>query len=98
MRELQRQKLLMVLWSVDPGDYEQPGVSVITQRVLEGAHPGAIMLLHDGGGDRAQTVAALPGIIRALRAHGYRLVTVPELLKDDPPPPGLPLPPNLSGD
>ncbi len=98
MRELQRQRLLMVLWSVDTGDYEQPGVPVIIQRVLEGAHPGAIMLLHDGGGDRAQTVAALPGIIRALRARGYRLVTVPQLLMDDPPPRGLPLPPNLSGD
>jgi peptidoglycan/xylan/chitin deacetylase (PgdA/CDA1 family) len=54
--------------------------------------------MHDGGGNRAQTVAALPTIITKLRARGYRLVTVPELLVHDPPPAGQPLPPNLSGD
>ena len=71
---------------------------MIVQRALAGAHPGAIILLHDAGGDRTQTVAALPTIIRDLRARGFRLVTVPQLLKDDPPPAGQPLPPNLSGD
>ena len=45
--------MLMVLWSVDTDDYEQPGVQTIVQRTMEGLHPGAIILLHDGGGQRA---------------------------------------------
>jgi peptidoglycan/xylan/chitin deacetylase (PgdA/CDA1 family) len=98
MRELHRLHLLMVLWSADTEDYLRPGVPVIVQRALEGAKPGAILLMHDGGGNRAQTVAALPTIITKLRKRGYNLVTVPELLMHDPPPPGLPLPANLSGD
>jgi peptidoglycan-N-acetylglucosamine deacetylase len=98
MRVLHAMHLLMVLWSVDTDDYLQPGVPVIVKRALEGAEPGAIILMHDGGGTRTQTVAALSTIIRSLRARGFRLVTVPELLRDDPPPPGQPLPANLSGD
>jgi peptidoglycan/xylan/chitin deacetylase (PgdA/CDA1 family) len=98
LRELHALHLLMVLWSVDTGDYAQPGVAAIVQRVLAGARPGAIILMHDGGGDRAQTIAALPVIIRELRARQFHLVTVPQLLAHDPPPPGQPLPPNLSGD
>jgi peptidoglycan/xylan/chitin deacetylase (PgdA/CDA1 family) len=98
MRELSRLHLLMVLWSVDTDDYRQPGVSVIVGRALAGAHPGAIILMHDAGGAREQTIAALPLVIRGLRARGFRLVTVPQLMLDDPPPAGLPLPPNLSGD
>ncbi|MFI5037951.1 MAG: polysaccharide deacetylase family protein [Solirubrobacterales bacterium] len=98
LRQLQSLHLLMVLWSVDTGDYAQPGVPAIVQRVLAGAHPGAILLMHDGGGDRSQTIAALPVIIRELRARGFHLVTVPQLLIDDPPPRGQLLPPNLSGD
>jgi peptidoglycan/xylan/chitin deacetylase (PgdA/CDA1 family) len=98
LRQLHSLHLLMVLWSVDTDDYARPGVPVIVQRALEGLQPGAIILLHDGGGDRTQTIAALPEIIRGVRARGYRLVTVPQLLMDDPPPAGLPIPPNLSGD
>jgi peptidoglycan/xylan/chitin deacetylase (PgdA/CDA1 family) len=98
LRELRSLHLLMVLWSADTEDYLQPGVATIVQRALAGAHPGAIILMHDGGGNRAQTIAALPTIITRLRAQGYRLVTVSQLLLDDPPPAGLPLPPNLSGD
>jgi peptidoglycan-N-acetylglucosamine deacetylase len=98
MRELHALHLLMVLWSVDTEDYLQPGVSVIVQRALAGAHPGAIILMHDAGGTRTQTIEALPLIIRALRARGYALVTVPQLLHDDPPPPGQPLPSSLEGD
>jgi peptidoglycan/xylan/chitin deacetylase (PgdA/CDA1 family) len=97
-RELKALHLLMVLWSVDASDYLKPGVPQIVQRVLAGAHPGAIVLMHDGGGDRSQTIAALPTIIHELRARGLHLVTVPQLLLDDPPAPGQPLPPNLSGD
>jgi peptidoglycan/xylan/chitin deacetylase (PgdA/CDA1 family) len=98
MRELRALHLLMVLWSVDTDDYLQPGVSVIVQRALAGAHPGAIILMHDAGGTRTQTIAALPTIIQTLRARGYRLVTVPQLLHDDPPPPGQALPSSLRGD
>jgi peptidoglycan/xylan/chitin deacetylase (PgdA/CDA1 family) len=98
MRVLHALHLLMVLWSVDTEDYLQPGSSVIVQHALSGAHPGAIILMHDAGGTRTQTVEALPQIIRGLRARGYHLVTVPELLRDDPPPPGQPLPSSLRGD
>jgi peptidoglycan-N-acetylglucosamine deacetylase len=87
-----------VLWSVDTGDYEQPCVSAIVERALAGAHPGAIILMHDAGGLRTQTIEALPLIVKGLQARGYRLVTVPRLLTDNPPPAGQPLPPNLSGD
>ena len=98
MHELRALHLLMVLWSVDTGDYLQPGVPAIVERALAGAHPGAIILMHDAGGTRTETVAALPAIIRGIRARGLHLVTVPQLLIDDPPPAGQPLPPNLSGD
>jgi peptidoglycan-N-acetylglucosamine deacetylase len=83
---LHKYRMLMVLWSVDTNDYLQPGVDVIVQRALAGAQPGAIILLHDAGGNRSQTVAALPRIVRGLRARGYRLVTIPRLLLDNPAP------------
>jgi peptidoglycan/xylan/chitin deacetylase (PgdA/CDA1 family) len=90
--------MLMVLWSVDTDDYELPGVEAIVNRVLEGAKPGAIFLMHDAGGNRSETVAALPLIIHKLRARGFHLVTVPRLMADDPPPHGLPIPTSLTGD
>ncbi|HUA75691.1 MAG TPA: polysaccharide deacetylase family protein [Solirubrobacteraceae bacterium] len=95
---LHQMKMLMVLWSVDTDDYEQPGVETIVKRVIEGAKPGAIFLLHDAGGNREQTVAALPQIIHELRVRGFHLVSVPRLLAEDPPPHGLPLPTSLAGD
>ncbi|HKX31669.1 MAG TPA: glycosyltransferase [Blastocatellia bacterium] len=70
---------------VDPDDWARPGAEAIVSRALGGvthADPdqrGQVILLHDGGGDRAQTVAALPLLIRELRARGYRLVTISEL-------------------
>ena len=70
---------------VDPSDWARPGTDAIVQRtvreVLAGnlARSGQVVLLHDGGGDRAETVAALPRIIDALRARGFRFVTVSEL-------------------
>jgi peptidoglycan/xylan/chitin deacetylase (PgdA/CDA1 family) len=94
---LKARRMLMVLWSVNPEDYFRPGVGEIVKRVMRGARPGAIVLMHDGGGDRSQTVAALPQIIRRLRARKLRPVSVPELLHDDPPPKGQPAPPNLAG-
>ena len=83
---LAKYHMLMVMWTVDTDDYQQPGVSAIVESAVRGARPGAIILLHDAGGTRSETVAALPIIIRDLRARGYRLVTVPRLLLDNPPP------------
>jgi peptidoglycan/xylan/chitin deacetylase (PgdA/CDA1 family) len=98
LRQLKALHLLMVLWSADTGDYQQPGVPVIVERALAGAKPGAIILMHDGGGTRTQTIEALPLIIKGLRSRGYKLVSVPQLLLDDPPPAGQPLPTSLAGD
>jgi peptidoglycan/xylan/chitin deacetylase (PgdA/CDA1 family) len=94
---LQERRMLMVLWSVNPEDYYRPGRKRIVKRVVEAVRPGAIVLLHDGGGDRSETVAAVPQIVHQLRARGYRLVTVPRLLSDDPPPRKQGPPPNLAG-
>jgi peptidoglycan/xylan/chitin deacetylase (PgdA/CDA1 family) len=77
--------MALILWSVDSQDYARPGVKRIVENVISAATPGAIVLMHDGGGDRSQTVKALPRIIKRLRARGYGLVTVPELLLRDPP-------------
>jgi peptidoglycan/xylan/chitin deacetylase (PgdA/CDA1 family) len=59
------------LWTVDPRDWSRPGTSVIVRRVLANVRNGSVVLLHDGGGDRSQTVAALPTILRTLKARGY---------------------------
>jgi peptidoglycan/xylan/chitin deacetylase (PgdA/CDA1 family) len=83
---LYRYRMLMVLWTVDTNDYRRPGVRAIVDAAVDGARPGAIILLHDAGGDRSETVAALPRIIAALRHRHYKLVTVPRLLLDNPAP------------
>lgn len=61
----------LVMWNVDPRDWARPGVKVIVQRILARVYPGAIVLLHDGGGDRSQTVTALDIVLRQLSALGY---------------------------
>ena len=76
---LKRNHLLMALWDVDTEDYKLPGTPAIVKTVLSQAKPGSIVLMHDGGGDRSQTLAAVPQIIKGLRAKGFRLVTVPAL-------------------
>ena len=65
----------IVLWSVDPRDWKAGTTEKqIVQRVLGAVRPGSIVLLHDGGGDRSQTVKALPEIVRGIRAKGLKLV------------------------
>jgi peptidoglycan-N-acetylglucosamine deacetylase len=64
------------MWDIDPSDYLLPGPSVIAQRVLGALHPGAVIILHDGGGNRSETVAALPAIINGVRSAGYSIVEV----------------------
>jgi peptidoglycan/xylan/chitin deacetylase (PgdA/CDA1 family) len=95
---LRQLHMLMVLWTVDTEDYLRPGVRVIVHRALAGARPGAIILLHDAGGNRSQTIQALPVIVHALRRRGYKLVTIPQLILEDPPRGHQLLPAHLPGD
>jgi len=74
--------LTTVIWNDEARDWQLPGASVIVNRILWLARNGAIILLHDGGGNRSQTVAALPFIIRGLRLRGFRLVTIARLMQD----------------
>ena len=67
---------------IDPDDWRRPGTDAIVAATLAGARSGAghVVLLHDGGGDRQQTVEALPRIIEGLRAEGFELVSVSDLI------------------
>jgi peptidoglycan/xylan/chitin deacetylase (PgdA/CDA1 family) len=65
---------------VDPADWTNPGSGAVYGRVVGATRPGSIVLMHDGGGSRSGTLAALPGIIDSLRGRGYRFVTVSRLL------------------
>lgn len=73
-------RLATIVWDVDPRDWALPGTGAIVSTVLSEVRPGSIVLSHDGGGPRGQTLAAYPAIIAALRRRGYRFVTVPQLL------------------
>jgi peptidoglycan/xylan/chitin deacetylase (PgdA/CDA1 family) len=72
--------MLSILWNVDPQDWRTPGTPAIVSNVLRQTHAGSIILLHDGGGPRDQTLAALPTIIHSLTARGLRFVTITQLL------------------
>jgi peptidoglycan/xylan/chitin deacetylase (PgdA/CDA1 family) len=75
-------QLKTIIWDVDPRDWSLPGSGAIYTRVVGAIHPGAIVIMHDGGGNRSETVAALPQIISNLRHHGYSFDTVSQLLGD----------------
>jgi peptidoglycan/xylan/chitin deacetylase (PgdA/CDA1 family) len=72
--------LRTITWDVDPADWSTPGSAAVYSRIVSAAQPGSIILMHDGGGDRSGTLAALSSIIDTLRARGYRFDTVTELL------------------
>jgi peptidoglycan/xylan/chitin deacetylase (PgdA/CDA1 family) len=72
--------LLTIQWDVDPQDWRRPGTNAIYSNVVDHAQNGSIILQHDGGGDRSETLAALPREIATLRSRGYKFVTIPELL------------------
>lgn len=73
-------KQRVVMWDVDSRDWTKPGAKKIARNVVSHTRPGSIILMHDGGGNRAQTIAALPIIIRELREKGYRFATVDDLV------------------
>ena len=74
----------VILWTVDPFDWKRPGESVIEQRIVAGAKPGAIILSHD---IHKQTVDAMPATLDALAAKGFKFVTVSQLIAMNKPKP-----------
>ena len=77
-------------WSVIAWDWNKPPAEKIQHRILRGAGPGGVTLLHDGQdtdafpkADRSRTIAAVPQIIRTLKDAGYGFATVPELMALD---------------
>jgi len=81
---------LAVLENIDPQDWARPGADTILQRIKQQRHDGNIILLHDAGGDRSQTVEALPKILDWLRARGDSIVPLSTLIgvsRDDLMPP-----------
>ncbi|MEG4442757.1 polysaccharide deacetylase family protein [Microcoleus sp. AT9_B5] len=76
----QKKNYAVVMWSADSFDWRTLTESLM-DNVMRQANSGGIVLMHDGGGNRARTVKALPDIIARLRKEGYIFVTVPELLQ-----------------
>ncbi|MCM4084826.1 bifunctional polysaccharide deacetylase/glycosyltransferase family 2 protein [Paractinoplanes hotanensis] len=76
LRETARQGYLTVLNDLDGEDWQRPGVAAILRNATPSGNTGAVVLLHDAGGDRSQTVAALDQLIPRLQARGYRFTTV----------------------
>ena len=70
-------------WNVDTTDWKKPGADVIVQRI-QSAGPGNIILMHDGGGDRSQTIEGLRQALPKLKEQGYSFITVQELLEKYP--------------
>jgi peptidoglycan/xylan/chitin deacetylase (PgdA/CDA1 family) len=70
-----------VWWDVDSLDWQQEEAGIIAERVLAQLDPGEIVLMHDGGGNRSQTVIALATILESLQAKDWAAVTVGELTR-----------------
>ncbi len=73
--------VVMWSWHQDTEDWKDPGVKKIVDKVLKGTKQGDVVLFHDGGGNRQQTVDALDQILPALQKEGYKFVTISELLE-----------------
>jgi peptidoglycan/xylan/chitin deacetylase (PgdA/CDA1 family) len=73
---LAKLRMKWVEWNVDPDDWQRPPTATIVARVMRGVRPGAVVLMHDGGGDRSHTIVALPIIIAELKVKGYVFVTL----------------------
>jgi peptidoglycan-N-acetylglucosamine deacetylase len=79
LRWLAGHGMVTALWDVDANDWAQPGADAVVAKVTAEVRPGSVVLMHDSGGDRTQTVAALPRIIEALRSDGYAFVSVDQI-------------------
>jgi peptidoglycan/xylan/chitin deacetylase (PgdA/CDA1 family) len=79
VRAMTRAKLYPMRWSDDPRDWSRPGSATIVKRVVKHLHPGAVILMHDGGGDRSQTIKALAWLLKAVAAAGWHPVLAPKV-------------------
>ncbi|MBD2041351.1 polysaccharide deacetylase family protein [Microcoleus sp. FACHB-672] len=77
----QAQKMVVAMWSTDTKESYSPSPEEIINTVLSNAQSGAVVLMHDGGGNHSNTLKALPQIIAGLKKRGYKFVTLPELLE-----------------
>lgn len=75
LQQCARTGMTPLAWSVDPRDWSRPGVNSIVANIMRNTRTGSIILEHDGGGNRSQTVAALKIVIPRLLAEGYRFGT-----------------------
>lgn len=64
------------MWSLDTLDWKKPAWQSLVTRVVDGAQDRNVLLFHDGGGDRTQTILALPWIIQGLRDKGFQFIPV----------------------
>jgi len=80
VKRAKAERLMTIDWDVDPRDWADPGVEAIVSNVIHHARNGAIVVMHDGGGNRTQTVEALPRILSHFEHRGYSFVTITELL------------------
>jgi peptidoglycan/xylan/chitin deacetylase (PgdA/CDA1 family) len=71
----------LIYWNEDGRDWSRPGTAELVQYYLDHAEPGALLLMHDGGGDRSETVAALDKILTGLEKKGLAAVTVGQMLQ-----------------
>ena len=83
LAEVRERGMSTVTWDVDTADWASQAPAEIRDRALAGVQPGSIVLMHDGGGERAGTVRSISAVIDELHARGYELVTVSELLRGD---------------
>jgi peptidoglycan-N-acetylglucosamine deacetylase len=75
LKRCQQMRLAPLDWSVDPRDWARPGVGAIVRNIMRNTRTGSIILEHDGGGDRSQTVAALGVVLPRLLAAGFHFRT-----------------------
>ena len=75
LRQCARTGMTPLDWSVDPRDWSRPGVASIVSNIMRNTRTGSIILEHDGGGDRSETVAALKLVLPRLLAAGYHFRT-----------------------
>lgn len=82
-KELQYVMSSAILWTADTRDWAKPGSNAIYKNAIAGVHNGSIILMHSGGGNREETLKALPQILQELTLQGYKFVTISELERLD---------------